>query len=328
MTFHSTKTARAGLAVLTVSSMALLAACGGDTEPAAGSTEGSDSGSQSIVFSPLGLQIPAMQDLAKGVEGYGKSKGFTVTVQDPALDPTKQVTQLQSVVESASVGGAWVIAVQPSSLSALVKTAQEKKVALLLNGTPEDYGLSGMQPGITFDRIDYAAQGTAMGEELGNCINERLDGKAEVLFQENAPGTAGKEELESSAKEALAATAPDATIVTTVLVKDRAGAQTDVGSALQGNPDVQAVLANNDEGALGALGAFKAAGKDLTCMTEAGGNEEVLAAVEAGEIYASVALQFADDMMQSFDTLAAMIADPTAEGTQLTVPQKVIKAGS
>ena len=134
---------------------------------------------------------------------------------------------------------------------------------LILNGVPEDYGLDGLQPGLSFSTIDYVAQGKAIGEELGNCINEKLDGKAEVIFGETAPGTAGKEELETAAKEALAATAPDAEIVTTVIVTDRATAQTDIGNALQGNPDVTAVLGNNDEGALGAIGAFKAAGKEL-----------------------------------------------------------------
>jgi ribose transport system substrate-binding protein len=201
-------------------------------------------------------------------------------------------------------------------------------VPLILNGVPEDYGLDGVQPGISFSTIDYEAQGRAIGEELGNCINEKLGGEAQVIMEENSPGTAGKEELETSAKEALAATAPGAEIVATVVVSDRAKAQTDIGNALQGNPDVQAVLGNNDEGALGAIGAFKAAGKELPCITEAGGNEEVLGLAETGEIYAVVALQFQDDMVQSFDNLVAMIDDPEMEGQQLTVPQEVVKAES
>ncbi|GCD89913.1 sugar ABC transporter substrate-binding protein [Nocardioides sp. LS1] len=330
MTSLTTPKRKAALAAVAAGSLMLLAACGGDTQPAAGAATdaGSGSGSKNIVFSPLGLQIPAMQDLAKGVQGYGQSKGFSVTVQDPALDPQKQATDLQSVVESGKAGGAWVIAVAPNALSALVKTAQEKKVALLLNGTPEDYGLSGMQAGITFDRIDYLAQGQAAGEELGNCINEKLDGTAQVLFEESSPGTAGKAEYEGAVKDALAKTAPDAEIVATTTVSERAKAQTDVGSALQGHPDIQAVFGQNDEGTLGALGAFAAAGKDLTCATETGGNDEVLQAVKDGKIYAVVALQFAEDMMQSFDTLTAMMADPTKDGQQLTVPQKVIKAGA
>ncbi len=45
-------------------------------------------------------------------------------------------------------------------------------------------------------------------------------------------------------------------------MSDRTAAQTDVGNALQGNPDITAVFGQNDEGALGTIGAFKAAGKE------------------------------------------------------------------
>jgi ribose transport system substrate-binding protein len=326
-------TGKAALAALAAGSLVMLTACGGDTQPATGAADTSAAGGgaaapKTIAFSPLALKIPAMKGLSEGVKGYGSSKGYEVIVQDPNLDPQKQVTDLQSVIETGRVAGAWVISVQPSSLSALVKTAQAKKVPLILNGTPADYGLAGLEPLVSFSTIDYKAQGTAIGTELGTCINEKLGGTAKVIFEENGPGTAGKEDLESSAKAALAATAPGAEIVATVVITDRAKAQTDVGNALQGNPDVKAVLGNNDEGALGALGAFAAAGKELTCVTEAGGNDEVLAAVKSGKIYASVALQFQDDMAQSFDTLVKMIDDPTTTGVQLTVPQKIIKAGS
>ena len=149
-----------------------------------------------------------------------------------------------------------------------------------------------------------------------------------MIFAESAPGTAGKEQFEGAVKDALAATAPGAAIVSTITVSDRTAAQTDIGNALQGNPDVNAVFGQNDEGALGAIGAFKAAGKDVPCITEGGGNEESLAAVKSGDIYAVVALQFAADMAQSFDALTTMIDDPEATGVQLTVPQEVVKADS
>jgi len=326
----SFNTGKAALAVVAASSLLLLAACGDDPKPAAGSDSSSDSGSESktIVFSPLGLQIPAMKQLSEGVQHYGEEKGYEVIVQDPKLDPQKQVTDLQAVIESGKAAGVWSIAIAPPSMTALVQTALDKGVPMILNGTPEDYGQDGLVPGLSFSTIDYLAQGTAAGEELANCINERYDGKAEVLFAESAPGTAGKEELENAVKEALSAGAPEAEIVSTITVSDRTAAQTDVGNALQGNPDITAVFGQNDEGALGTIGAFKAAGKDVPCITEAGGNEETLAAVESGDIYAVVALQFAADMAQSFDALTAMIDDPEATGVQLTVPQEVVKASS
>ena len=329
--FHTSKPRRMAFAAIAVGSLFSFAACGGDTSSAdsgSGDAGSGDSGSagKTIAFSPIGLAIPAMKGLSEGVTGYGKSKGYEVLVQDPNMDPQKQVTDLTSVIESGRVDGAWAIMIAPPAAAALVQTALEKKVPLILNGTPADYGLDGLEPGVSFSTIDYVAQGTAMGEELGNCINEKLGGKAEVLYGESQPGTAGKEEQDKAIKAALAKTAPDAEIVSTITITDRAKAQTDVGAALQGNPGINAVMGQNDEGSLGALGAFAAAGKDLPCLTETGGNDEVLQAVKDGKIYASVALQFQDDMVQSFDTLAKMIDDPTMTGEQLTVPQKVIKA--
>ncbi len=331
--FASSKPRRIAFAAIAVGSLTFLAACGGDASsggnPAADDTAGSgDSGNKTIAFSPIGLAIPAMKGLSEGVTHYGESQGYKVVVQDPNMDPQKQVTDLTTAVESGSVDGAWAIMIAPPAAAPLVQTALDKDVPLILNGTPADYGLDGLEPGVSFSTIDYAAQGKAMGEELGNCINEKLDGKAEVLYGESQPGTAGKEEQDKAIKAALAATAPDAEIVQTITISDRAKAQTDVGSALQGNPDITAVMGQNDEGSLGALGAFASAGKELPCLTETGGNEEVLQAVKDGKIYASVALQFEADMAQSFDALVAMIDDPEATGVQLTVPQEVVKADS
>ena len=319
----------AALTALAAAGLVTLSACGGSTQPAAGGTaSGSDSSTKTLVFSPLALKIPAMKQLSEGIQGYGKSQGYSVVVQDPNLDPQKQVTDLQTAISSGKADAVWAIMVAPEAASSLIKVAQEKGVPMVVNGTPEAYGLSGMQPGISFATIDYKAEGQAAGTELGNCINEKLGGKAEVLFEEAAPGTAGKQEYEDAVKQYLAQVAPNAKIVTTTVVSDRQAAQTDVGSALQGHPNINAVFGQNDEGALGTIGAFKAAGKKLPCITETGGNDEALAAVKSGDIYAVVALQFADDMTQNVDTLTAMVKDPKAEGKQLVTPQKVVKAGS
>jgi ABC-type sugar transport system substrate-binding protein len=304
---------------------ALLAACGTSTSPGdpAASPE---SRPKTLVFSPLSLAPPALKSLSEGVKGYGGSQGWEVLTQDPNFDPSKQTQQLNEVLGSGRAGAAWVIAVAPASMGPILKTAQSKGIPILVNGRPDEYGFSGPQPGITFDYIDYAAAGKALGEQLGLCIKEKLGGRASVLSAVSIEGSAGKKEFDSTAESALKATAPGATIVQTVVVKDRAQAQTDIGAALQGQPDLAAVMSVNDEGALGALGAFDAAGRKLDCVTDFGGNDEVLGDVKAGKIYASVALQLEADMKQSFDTLVKMQADPKANGEVITVPQKVVTA--
>ena len=329
MTPRSISKRKAALAAVATSGLVLLAACGSsDTQPAAGSTDSGSDSTKTLVFSPLALKIPAMAQLADGIKAYAGDQGYDVVVQDPNLDPQKQVTDLQTAIETGKADAVWAIMVAPEAAASLIPVAQDKGVPMVVNGTPEAYGLDGMQPGITFSTIDYEAEGEAAGTELGNCINERFDGKGVVLFGGSTAGTAGKEEYESAVKKYLAQTAPDAEIVADITVTDRQAAQTDVGNALQGNPDINAVFAQNDEGALGTVGAFKAAGKDNPCITATGGNDEVLAAVESGDIYAVVALQFQDDMAQNVATLTKMLEDPTAEGEQLVTPQKVVKAGS
>ena len=100
-----TTKSRTALAVSAVSSLALLAACGDDPKPASGTDDsGSGSGSsdnKTIAFSPIGLQIPAMKQLSEGLSGYAKEKGYEVQIQDPKLDPQKQITDLQTVIEWA-----------------------------------------------------------------------------------------------------------------------------------------------------------------------------------------------------------------------------------
>src|SRR4051794_2857161 len=165
--FHTSEPGRMTLAVITAGSLFSLAACGGGTSAADGdpgaAASGGGSTNKTIAFSPIGLAIPALKGLSEGVTGYGKSKGYDVLVQDPNMDPQKQVTDLTSVIESGRVAGAWAIMIAPPAASALVQTALDKKVPLILNGTPADYGLDGLKPGISFSTIDYEAQGTAMG---------------------------------------------------------------------------------------------------------------------------------------------------------------------
>jgi ABC-type sugar transport system substrate-binding protein len=320
------------LAVLGVTTL-LTAACGDASSSTPASSAAQQSGGSSasklpktLVFSPLSLAPPALKGLSEGVKKYAGSQSWEVIVQDPNLDASKQLQQLNEVIGSGRAGAAWVIAISPSSMGTLLKTAQSKGVPILVNGRPDEWGFSGPQPGVTFDYIDYAAAGQALGEYMGKCLTEKAGGKGKIAFSTVTTGQAGKKEFEAAALAALKAGAPGATVVQSIETPDRAKAQTDIGTVLQGNPDLAGVMSSQDEGALGALGAFAAAGKTLTCNVNFGGNDEVLKDVQSGKVYASVTLQFSADMTQAFDTLVKMQADPTAAGPVLTVPIKTVTA--
>ncbi|MFD3931935.1 sugar ABC transporter substrate-binding protein [Streptomyces sp. NPDC058614] len=309
-----------------------LTACGGSTEPAGGTDSSgagrAGTGSKTIIFSPGYASSPALQELAKGVKAEAQKKGYKVIVQEANGSAQTQLTQLQSAVQTGQAAGVYALMLDPKTAGPLVESAQKKGVPMVVTGTPSDYGLSGMTPGITFDRTDTSAIGKALGTELGNCVNENLGGKTEVIHTVNVPGISGAAETEAATKAALADTAPGAKIVAKIqAAPDTVKAQTDIGNSLQGHPHAEAVIGAVDEAAQGAIGAFDSAGKKLPCLVTAGGSPATQANVKAGKIYALVALDYQADLKQAMDALFKLVKDPAANGEQLTVPQKITKAG-
>lgn len=307
------KAAVGAVALLSVSTAALA------MTPPAAAAEGAP-----VAFSPISLSIPALQQVAMGFKAIETKFGNAPFVLDPNFNATKQATQLTQVISTGKAKGAWVISVKPAAIGPVAKLAQAKGVPMVLNGVPADYGFKGPQKGLAFARIDYNKQGAAVGTTLGQCINTKLGGNAEVIFVNNPAGIAGKAEMEAAMQKWLAKTAPNAKIVATIPYADRAATQTQIAAALQAHPSASAIMAVSDEGALGGLGALKAAGKKTWCISETGGNDEVLAEIKAGNIYASAAIQFAEGVFNDLTELDRLMKNPKATGKLLSEPLKVI----
>ncbi len=273
-----------------------------------------------LAFSPLSLDIPALKGLSEGVKHVGGGMGYDVVVLDPKFDPTLQQQQLLQLIETGRVKSAWVISVNPGAMGEVIDAAQRNGVVLVVNGLPQEYGLDGMTAGVTFANIDYADYGGSGGDLAAQCANEVLGGTGKALVFQNKEGVAGKEAMETAMAERLAAGAPGVEVVSNIIATERADALNKVSQVLQANPDINVVISVNDEGGLGALGAFEAAGKEIPCLVDLGGNDEVIAAVEAGDMYGAVALNFGADLMQTFEAIKMMSADPSADGRQQFVP--------
>lgn len=283
-----------------------------------------------VAFSPMSFQIPALAGMFEGFKGYGGSQGLNVIqAPDANFDPTKQKQDLESLITNGTIKGWWSLAAgDPQVLKSTLQKAQEKGIVAVVNGVPKDYGFSGMQPGITFARINYEYEGKQMGLEMARCMNSLKQSSGTVIFGANPAGTAGKAEMEGEFKAALAKYAPKVKIVRSVLLTgDRAKQQTAVRSAIQASPKAIGIVAFTDEGALGAVSAVKAAGKKPAnyCIVGAGGGDEAIAAVKANNIHAVAKLNFEADLKQTVDTLIAMIKNPKANGKQLSVPLTIVK---
>lgn len=309
--FTSRRTVRSAIALAAVAGLVM-----GAATPARAANK-------RMVFSPIALAIPALQGLADGVKGWGAANGWDVQIVDGNFDPSTQANGLKTVIQSGAADAIWVLAVQPAALKEVAQLAQEKGVAMLLNGTPEDYGFSSSNfpKGLSFGLIDYKTFGTKLGEMAGRCLKQNKLLTTQVIVAKSDESQAGQAEQNAAMFAALKKVAPKVKFVATIIAKEQAKAQTDLRALLTRFPKVGMVLATNDEGALGAVGAVAATKRPVKCITDGGGSADALAKVKAGKIFGSVQLDFGGDFGQTVAELSRLVGNAkTLTGKQLYVP--------
>ena len=275
-------------------------------------------------FSPISLQIPAMNGIWGGFQGYGHGAyGVNTVIADPNFDGATQNQQITAWVTNKQVNGFWAITTSPAALTSSLKLAIEKGVVGVVNGIPSDYGLSGMQPGISFAVIPYKSSGTRIGTSLVQCMKSRAKGAGEVIYVQGTAGNAGDNATLAAVKSVLRKSAPKVKIVATVAGEGQlATAQTAVRSALQAHPKAVGIIGFNDESTMGGAAALKGKGvkASKTCVVGSGGGDQAVAAVKSGSLYSIVKFDFEGDLKQNIDILVKMAKDPTKLGFQLKTP--------
>ncbi|MDZ7906557.1 MAG: substrate-binding domain-containing protein [Cypionkella sp.] len=251
-------------------------------------------------------------------KAWQQKNGVAYQVLDPKFDPVMQSQQLQTLIETRRINGAWAIVIAEPPMVPAIEAAIRNEVALVVSGRPAFYGFDGPQPGIAFSAIDYSELGGALGGKLAECLNERAVGGKVFEFIETGANAElirefGIQTLTSNSKAEIE-------IVNQTDVRDPVQAQQQVLAALQANPDIAGVYALNDEQTLGAVTAFESAGIDVPCIVTSGGGDEVKRFHEEGKVYSYVGFDFAGDAIQNFQTLLKMMDNPTEPGPILNIP--------
>lgn len=322
------RSTRAAIAALTGVTALALAGCTGQGATPTPSTPGTDtpaSAGGTVAFSAVSLQIPLVVQLGDMIKGFFTEQGFDYQLQDAAFDPAKQAQQLTQALDNGSIAAAWVFPVSAAALAPTIKHAQEKKVPIVLEGSPSDIGLDGPQPGVIFSSPDVVAYGTAIGEGAAQCIADKKIDNAQVFFLNSPAVAAGADVVRDTILDSFKKKAPTATIVADFEAKDITEAQTQTQQQLIAHPDVTVVIAGNDESALGAIGSFKAAGKKPACLVSGGGNPNAVDAQKAGDITTLVAWDYTEGINKVGNDLLRLIKDPTAEGGIFQLPIKILK---
>ena len=280
------KTLLAVMAVLMMSVM-LIAGCSSGEEAAPAADK--KSGTTTIGFSISTLNNPFFVSVKDGVEAKAKELGVNVKIVDAQNDPAKQANDVADLLQQ----GVSVLLVNP------VDSAADKGTIASL----------------------VASDNVKGGEMAAEYIIKKLGEGVKVAELEGIPGASATRErgegFHKVADQKLSVVAKQSADF------DRTKGLTVSENMLQANPDIQAIFAQNDEMALGAIEASKSAGKQIF-IVGFDGTDDGLKAVEAGTMAATIAQQ-PELMGQQGLEAAVKLAKGEKIDAKISVPLKLVE---
>ncbi|MGF1727109.1 ribose ABC transporter substrate-binding protein RbsB [Photobacterium nomapromontoriensis] len=257
------------------------------------------------------LNNPFFVTMKEGAEAKAQELGYNLIVLDSQNDPSKELSN----IEDLTVRGVKAILINPTDSDAVsnaIRMANRSKIPVLTLDRGANRG----------DVVSHiASDNVAGGEMAGKFIMEKVGEKARVIQLEGIAGTSAARERGQGFMNAVKAN--DMNLLASQPADfDRTKGLNVMENMLAANPDVQAVFAQNDEMALGALRAVQASGKDVL-IVGFDGTEDGIAAVKRGILGATIAQQ--PDLIGA---LGVETADKMLKGEQvpanIPVPLKVI----
>ncbi|MGR5219374.1 ribose ABC transporter substrate-binding protein RbsB [Vibrio parahaemolyticus] len=257
------------------------------------------------------LNNPFFVTMKEGAEAKAKDLGYNLIVLDSQNDPSKELSN----IEDLTVRGVKAILINPTDSDAVsnaIRMANRSNIPVLTLDRGASRG----------DVVSHIASDNVVGGEMaGHYIMEKVGEKAKVIQLEGIAGTSAARERGQGFMNAVKGSEM-ALLASQPADFDRTKGLNVMENLLAANPDVQAVFAQNDEMALGALRAVEAAGKDVM-IVGFDGTEDGMAAVKRGKLAATIAQQ--PDMIGA---LGVETADKVLKGEKveeyIPVPLKVV----
>ena len=224
------------------------------------------------------LNNPFFVSMKEGAQKEADKLGYELIVLDSQNNPAKELANVQDL----TVRGTKVLLINPTDSDAVgnaIKMANQAKI-----------------PVITLDRVassgevvSHVASDNAFGGKVaGDFLAKKLGEGAKVIQLEGIAGTSAARErgagfMKSAEKNKFAMLASQPADF------DRTKGLNVMQNLLTAHPDVQAVFAQNDEMALGALRALQTAGKSDVMVVGFDGTPDGEKAVNDGKLAATVA---------------------------------------
>ncbi|AEW99911.1 ABC transporter permease/substrate-binding protein [Streptantibioticus cattleyicolor] len=242
---------------------------------------GSGSGTPKMGLSLSTLNNPFFVQIRAGAQAEAKKLGIDLTVTDAQNDASQQANQLQNFT-SSGLGAIIVNPVDSDAASNSVKAADKARIPVIA----VDRGVNNARTNAL-----VASDNVAGGELAARTIAQKLGGKGRIVILQGQAGTSAARERAAGFAQGLKEYPGIQVVAQQPADFDRTKGLDVMSNLLQAHPDVQGVIAANDEMALGAVKALGAKAGTSVQVVGFDGTPDGLAAVKNGTLYASVAQQ-------------------------------------
>jgi len=224
--------------------------------------------------------------LRNGIESYGKEKGIALTIEIADDDVNKQTSQIENFI-AAKVDAIIVNAVDTSATPKMTKLAADAGIPLVyVNRQPTDVDQFG--PKTAFVASNEADSGTLEAKE----VCKLLGGKGDILIMVGDLANQAAVQRTKDIHDVIATPecAGMKVLDEQTAVWDPVKAQDLMTNWISAGMKPAAVISNNDNMAIGAIQAMKAAGWDMKNVVVGGvdATQEALAAMKAGDLDVTV----------------------------------------
>ena len=278
--------------------------------------EAAEDKTPSVGFANVNDVYPYLVKVRSYFKEFAEEQGFEVLVADAAGDVNTQIGQIETFI-SKDVDIVIAVPADPTGIAPTVETLWEKGIPFLTvcgNSNAKEIHVGSM---------NYDA-----GAMQAGYLAEILPENAKILYMVGDYNTEANERKEGF--DTLFELRPDIELLSEQLSQNRMDMGMSITEAwIQSYPEFDAICCQNDDSALGAIEALKAANR-LEGVTVVGldGSDEALESIKAGELGAT-AFQDAEGQAKALCEICTDIVingkDPeTIE--DVSIPFKIINA--
>lgn len=241
------------------------------------------SGKDATKSTTIGLVMPTLTTdffvtLKDAAVKYAAEKGIEINVLDSQNDAVKEAANVEDLI-TKKVAAILIIPMDSDAVVNSIKAANTAKI-----------------PVITLDRASsggdvvahISSDNISGGLMAGKYIVEKLGGKGKVVELEGVPGTSAARDRGEGFNKALEGT--EITVVSKQTANfNKAEGMSVMENILQAQPEIDAVFAQNDEMALGAMEAITAVNRKDIMIVGFDASVDAVTAVKAGSMATTVA---------------------------------------